>query len=163
MDVDTFNRTFGHTSRGLGGAVFDGDPNHPKHSALVKACGDFLQAQPGVLVWATYTGRPTGKGVCGTPGIPDLCGWVTRSYHIGLRDGGEGSEITGISRSLRPVARILCVECKVGKDKLREAQEEFRKLAEAAGVLYYVARWDGVDPDHAADDLKKQWGATQED
>ena len=157
MDVDLWNKLYGHKSRGLGGAVDDGDSRHALHSRLVRECGTWLNTRPGVLVWATATGRFTGKRCFGTPGVPDLAGWAERDVDIAYDTNGYDVGWTTKSMPLP-----LYVECKIPPDDLTPAQVEFRKLAEAAGVLYYVARWDGVDPDRAADDLKKQWGATKE-
>jgi len=144
ISSEEFDRTYGRKSRGLGGAVSDGDSRHKKHSHMVGKCGSWLNTQRGVLVWATYTGRPTGRGVCGTPGVADLCGWRHRSPH-------EGPVHCG------PFAIFLAVECKVKPDKLNKAQEAFREESEAAGCMYFLAVWDGKDPEAAADDLKRQW------
>ena len=157
MKVDEFNRRYGHASKGLGGAVDDGDARHPVHSRMVAACGTWLNEQLGGgergLVWATYTGRPTSKGTYGTPGVPDLVGWVERDVAFFA------------SKAMRPwladevvtVPQALAVECKVLPDKLNEAQAEFRRMAEAAKVLYYLAEWDGEGDDPAAG-LREQWG-----
>lgn len=142
MNVDLWNRIYGHKSRGLGGAVDDGDARHPVHSRMVKACGDWLNGQRGVLVWATGTGCWTGKGPKGTPGVPDIVGWAEQ-------------EILPTGPLLH--ALFLAVECKVLPDKLNPAQAEFRRMAEAAGALYFLAEWDGEGADPAAG-LREQWG-----
>lgn len=158
ISVEEFNRRYGRDSKGLGGAVFDGDPHHPKHSHMVGKVGTWLNEQRGVLVWATGTGRWTGTTTKGTPGIPDLVGWRTRMMALALYEDGK---FAGVSRPLRPVPVLLAVECKVLPDKLNDAQKAFRKEAEAAGVLYFLATWDGESDDPAAD-LKAQWkGADQ--
>ena len=156
MTTEEFRRKHGHDSKGLGGRVEDGDAVHKQHSHMVGACGTWLQgkvAPTGGLVYATYTGRPTGKGTYGTPGVPDLAGWAVCPVTI-------GSNITfppwmNLHETTTPVP--LHVECKVAGDTLSPAQVEFRKMAEAAGCLYFEARWDGENPDEAADDLKRQW------
>lgn len=175
MNVDLWNRIYGHKSRGLGGAVDDGDARHPVHSRMVKACGDWLNGQRGVLVWATGTGCWTGKGTKGTPGVPDLAGWRTMQFvalakhYTPAEDehglGGWGGELwihgPGYGTPLKGVDELhavaLYVECKVLPDKLNPAQAEFRRMAEAAGALYFLAEWDGEGADPAAG-LREQWG-----
>jgi hypothetical protein len=135
--------------------VRTGDPQHDKHSALVGACGRWLLQQPGVFVFAVDTGRFTGKGCYGTPGVPDLVGWAVQSISI------EASALlpSWIRCYDAEVPRFLAVECKVGKDDLTPAQKEFRKVAEKAGVLYFVARWSGEPGDNPTADLERQWNA----
>ena len=130
---------------GLGGAVDDGDRRHPKHSHMVRKCGLFLNEQPGVLAYATGTGRWTGGPTYGTPGITDLVGWRVMEYF------SEAERLT--------VAQFLAVECKVGKDRLNPAQKDFRELAEAANVLYFCVYWSGEAGDDPAGGLREQWGA----
>lgn len=127
---------------GLGGSVRDGDTRHPLHSAMVTACGNFLNARRGVLVWATATGRFTGKGCFGTPGVADLAGWLEQPI---------------LPTGPLLAALIVLVECKVADDDLTPAQKEFGRRATAAGAIYFLVRWDGEDPTKAADDLKRQW------
>ena len=156
MDVDTFNKLYGRDSGGLGGVVDDGDARHKAHSRLVRECGTWLNTRPGVLVWATATGRFTGKSVYGTPGVPDLVGWRRTDFPIFGPPLDERLAIDCVEAATRKLARFVAVECKVGKDKLREAQQDFRTLAEEAGALYFVARWDGESPDPARE-FREQW------
>lgn len=156
IGVDEWNRVYGHKSRGLGGAVSDGDTAHEKHSHMVGACGTWLQGQvarTGGLVYATYTGRPTGKGTYGTPGIPDLAGWAMQTVTI------EASVRLPSWIHLVPVdvPMPLYVECKVLPDKLNEAQKAFRKEAEAAGVRYFCVHWSGDPKDDPVADLRERW------
>lgn len=174
MDVDTFKRLYGHDSKGLGGVVFDGDTVHAKHSRMVHECGTWLNMQRGVLVWATGTGRWTGKATKGTPGVPDLVGWrimrvcATAEYTDPHKvfGGGWGGRLhiepypdteTKMPQTAY-IAQFLAVECKVKPDKLNPAQAAFREEAEAAGVLYVLAEWDGESEDPAAD-LREKWTA----
>ena len=157
MDAATFRKMYGRDGSGLGGAVNDGDARHPEHSRLVRECGTWLNAQHGVLVWATATGRFTGRGVYGTPGVADIVGWKLTHYPVfGGPPLDERLAIDCVEARTLTCPRFLAVECKVGKDELSPAQKSFREEAEAAGVLYFVARWDGESPDPALD-LREQW------
>jgi len=152
ISPEEFRRRYGHESRGLGGVVDDGDIRHKLHSLLVRECGTWLNGQPGVLVWATGTGRWTGKATYGTPGVPDLVGWSRHKISIDMNIQLPPWAKCGAIELPLP----LYVECKVLPDKLRPAQVEFRKLAEEAGALYYLAEWDGESDDPAAG-LREQW------
>ena len=161
ISSDEFRRLYGRRPGTIGGPVDDGDSRHAKHSYLVRECGNWLLGKDGVLVWATGTGRWTGKGMKGTAGVPDLVGWQARPMAFAIYDDDDDETLVGVSRPLRPVARFLAVECKVGADKLNDAQKRFRDEALKAGAIYVEARWSGEIGDDPVADLKAKWKETQ--
>jgi hypothetical protein len=89
----------------------------PTETALVNACLQLLHAH-GIEAWRQNTGAVkvgTRFVRFGRPGAADI---------TGILDGG----------------RRLEIECKVGRNKLSEAQEEFRDMIEARGGVYLCVR-----------------------
>ena len=165
LSSDEFRRLYGRRPGTIGGPVDDGDSRHAKHSYLVRECGNWLLGKDGVLVWATGTGRWTGKGMKGTAGVPDLVGWRTETARIAVNVENEAfgpdSELQEMFWKPGAFARLVAVECKVLPDALNPAQEHFRDEALKAGAIWIEARWSGEIGDDPVADLKAKWKETQ--
>lgn len=92
-----------------------------EHSNLISEILVALSQKQNVRVWRNETG--TARTMSGNRVI---------SY------GLEGSsDILGI---LGPSGRLLCIECKLGKDKQRDKQKNFERMVVERGGIYILAR-----------------------
>lgn len=92
-----------------------------EHSNLISSILVELSKRNDVRVWRNETGKAR-----------TLDGARIISY--GLKGSADIMGLIG------PDGRLLCVECKVGRDQQRIEQQRFQEMVERLGGLYILAR-----------------------
>jgi hypothetical protein len=102
-----------------------------KHDDLVKLILDALNYS-GIPAWPTHkVGAYKHKPI--VPGISDILGILEHEDLL-------APDVEGPVFWMKPIGQWLSIEVKIGKDKLSEDQEEFKRSVEAAGGIYIEAR-----------------------